>query len=49
MNEPTRKTCPLCQKQITLRKDGTFRLHRSNIPEFPGSIWNKVCRGERPE
>ena len=43
--------CHHCEKTITLRKDGTFRHHRSHLPEYPGSVFKKLCpgTGQRPD
>ena len=39
----TKITCPLCQKSVALRKDGTLRHHTNGIPEFPGAPFSKRC------
>lgn len=44
-------TCGACGKTVAVKKDGTLWHHRSLQPDYPGSVFRKVCHrsGTRPE
>jgi hypothetical protein len=43
----TPEACPVCGKQVALRDDGTFRLHRPSTEGGYSWGWERSCRGSR--